>query len=441
MQEQPSKFPNPIEMFTHSITLKMIGIGCLVGLLLLPSSMIQSLIKERKERSSQVIGEISTKWAHDQTIAGPILAIPYQSPENIVKYLHVLPDELAMSGTLLPEIRYRGIYKAVLYTTELQIQGYFTVPDIEAFHLTSDSVFWSEAILALGISDLRGITKKVETMFNNQALTMKAGIRSPQVLSSGVSTPVDVPVTRRSLPFNIKVKLNGNRTINFVPVGSITSVSLSSNWDSPSFGGTALPVERTVNQEGFSAAWHVLEVNRNYPQIWFDTEYALTPSAFGVSLVIPVDIYQMSTRAVKYSFLFVLLTFAVFFVSELLNNTRIHPIQYLLIGLAILVFYTLLLSLSEHVNFPIAYLIAGIGVTGVITAYAQAIVDRWPFTLTVLGLLASLYGYLYVLLQLEDYALLSGSIGAFVILSVIMFVTRRIDWYRIRFGDGASEHF
>lgn len=419
---------------TNSLTVKLISIACLVGALMLPSQMIQSLIKEREARKAEVLNELSAKWGNAQTIAGPILSIPYQSGGNQINYLHILPEELTITGELTPEIRYRGIFEAVLYGADVQIQGKFRLPDVYESTLAAEDLRWSDAILSVGISDVRGIKEKIQVTLDNTTVPLNAGKLPLTQLPSGVKAKVVLSEFRQAIAVTLRLKLNGNGVLNVIPVGSATTATLTSSWNSPSFNGALLPVERTVSNKGFTATWNVLEVNREYPQFWVDQEYNLNNSALGVNLLIPVDIYQKSMRAAKYAFIFVILTFAAFFFAEILHNYRIHPIQYLLIGFAVMVFYTLLLSISEHLRFWLAYLIASTGVTLLITGYAQAILDRRSFTFSVFGLLSGLYGYLYVLLQMEDYSLLSGSIGFFLLLSIIMFATRKVNWYAITFG-------
>jgi inner membrane protein len=186
-----------------------------------------------------------------------------------------------------------------------------------------------------------------------------------------------------------------------------------------------------VKKDGFSASWKILHLNRNYPQFWEDAQYKVTQSAFGLQLILTADIYQKSTRLAKYAIIFLAFTFATFFFSEMINKQRIHPIQYILIGIAILVFYTLVLSLSEHMHFNYAYILSAASVTLMISGYAKAIISNSRFALTVLGILAILYCYLFIVLQLEDYALLLGSVGLFLILAMVMYLTRKINWYKI----------
>ena len=261
---------------------------------------------------------------------------------------------------------------------------------------------------------------------------MEPGVETAEVIQSGVSAAIRLDSTRRPRPFKLVLNLNGSSRINFAPVGKVTSVKADSTWRDPSFGGAFLPTERTISEKGFSARWKVLHLNRNYPQYWKGGGCDLSPSLFGVTLFSPVDIYQKSMRTAKYALMFIVFTFLAFFFSEIMNRLRVHPVQYLLIGLAVILFYTLLLSISEHIRFGMAYLFSATAIIGLITGYAAAILKNRPITLMVGGILTILYAYLYILLQMEDYALLMGSIGLFAVLSGVMYLTRKVDWYAIQ---------
>lgn len=421
-----------------SITVKLITIGILILVLLIPVSMVTSLIHEREWRQREVVNEINAKWGLEQIVGGPILTIPYEQTRTddkgkrtrVTRFAHVLPDDLQIIGKVTPHMRYRGIYQAVLYDTQLEIQGYFPRPMASELQVPETDVQWSDAFIAIGISDMRGIKAGIEGQFEGQPLNLEPGIRSRDVLTAGVSAPVTLTTGKANHPFRFAIRLNGSQALSFIPVGQTNHVSLTSTWPDPSFSGAFLPVERTVSQKGFTARWNVLHLNRNYPQQWTGASYQLDESVFGVQLFSPVDVYQKTMRCAKYALMFIVFAFMAFFLSETMHRRRVHPFQYLLVGLAIVIFYTLLLSISEHLNFDWAYLIASVAVAGLVTAYAQTTMRLANASAMVGGILTILFAYLYVLLQLTDYALLMGSIGLFVLLALVMFVTRRIDWYR-----------
>lgn len=430
-------------MIANSVSFKIITIFVLILLLLIPSSMIKSLIRERENRKQEVIKEISSKWGHEQTIVGPIISIPYRKyfedkdgkKTFSILYMHFLPDNIDITGKIFPKIRYRAIYEAVLYNTQVVITGNFSYPQIDEMDIPKENIVWSGAYISFGISDMRGIKEQIEAKINNIAISMNPGIESNDVIASGVSAKIQIKERVESYSFKFALNLNGTHQISFVPVGKLTTVSMSSSWPDPSFDGAYLPVERSIRKDGFTAKWKVLHLNRDYPQYWKGNKHKVYDSSFGVKLFIPIDIYQKSMRTAKYAIMFIVFTFMAFFFSEVMNKMRVHPIQYLLIGLAITMFYTLLISISEHINFDTAYLISSLAVIILIAGYAKSVLKHIYLSIMVGCILAILYAYFYLLLQLENYALLLGSIGLFVVLSLVMFMTRKIDWYSIKFED------
>lgn len=432
-----------VETIRNSVSFKLFVVGFLVLLLLIPTFMVQSLIGERQERKASAVSEISQKWGQAQTITGPVLTIPYKqyfkrengSRTYNIRYAHFLPKSLHVVGTLAPQIRYRGIYKAVLYQANLKLDGNFERPDFRSLDIDETNVLWDRASISLGVSDMKGIRDAMVLQLGARRMDMQPGTETQDVFESGVSRRIPGALVRSAaVPFALNLDLNGSDHIDFVPVGEVTRVSLASPWKSPSFDGAFLPYKRHVGAKGFDAQWKVLNLNRNFPQAWAGTQKQMNKAAFGARLIITADVYQQATRTAKYAVLFILLTFTTFFFSEVIKRRRLHPIQYLLIGFALIIFYSLLIALSEHIRFGLAYLVSSVAVIGLITFYARWALGSTRLAALVGGILAILYGYLYTLLQLEDYALLMGSIGLFVALACIMYVTRRIDWY----GDGVD---
>jgi len=236
--------------------------------------------------------------------------------------------------------------------------------------------------------------------------------------------------------FSMNIDLKGSQYIDFVPLGKTTDVDLKSNWTTPSFSGTYLPDSREINTDGFTAHWNILHLNRNYPQSWIGSQYKVGSSSFGTNLLLPVDNYKKSYRVAHYAILFLVFTFMVFFFVEVLNKVFIHPIQYLLVGIALVIFYTLLISFSEHIMFNIAYILSAILTLFLITGYTAAILKSRKIALLIFGILTLLYSFIFTIIQMEDYALLIGSIGLFLILGIVMYFSRKIDWYDIKIGDG-----
>jgi inner membrane protein len=430
-----------------SLTIKLGTIGVLILILMIPSTMLEKTLRERKSLYETAKSDVSRMWGSSQIVSGPILVIPYMSGNeydargtlvsiNTKKYAYFLPDNLKINGEILPEIRKRGIYDMVLYKSQIELSGTFEAPDIEALGIPIDKVLFDQAYLSIGITDMQGISEMINVSWDNSVHTVEPGIGIglDNMISSGVHVPlgkISESLNSEEHTFKTLIQLKGSESIQFLPLGKETDVGIVSNWNNPSFNGKYLPSEREVRDSGFNAHWKILQLNRNYPQKWTGGTYELNQSAFGVDLIMPVDEYLKISRTNKYSLLFVALTFCAFFFIEIMSRKRLHAIQYLLIGFAICLFYYLLLSLSECIGFGYAYLIAGFAITALISGYSQAVFLNIRLSGIIGAVLGGLYLFLYVTLQQQDYALLMGSIGLFVILAVTMFLTSKIDWYTI----------
>lgn len=259
---------------------------------------------------------------------------------------------------------------------------------------------------------------------------MNSGTPNPELFGNGVNAAIPVALNSidKSQSFAINLHLKGSEKLYFTPVGKTTKVHMTSSWTTPSFDGNFIPLNSTVNEKGFSADWQVQNLNRNYPQSWKDAKFDIDASAFGVNLLQPVDSYSMTTRSVKYAILFIALSFALYFFIEIVQKRNIHPAQYVLVGLALCVFYTLLLSISEYLPFSVAYITSTIATVTLITTYSKTLFGSWKIALMLGFVLLALYGFIYVLIQLQDGALIFGSIGLFVLLAIIMYYSRKIDW-------------
>jgi inner membrane protein len=415
----------------NKIILKSLLIGFLILLLLIPQFFIQNLVSERQERQKAAASEVSAKWAGAQTITGPVIALPYlgkdadSSARMIKKYAFFLPDRLNIRSHIVPEKRYRGIYQVMVYTTELQIDGTFGSLQTGDLDISPEKVMWNEAAVFLNISDLRGLQQEVRLRLDGTDLDLVPAKLANYQFKTALSAilPSKTPGN-----FSLTMKLKGSGDLLFSPVGKTTMVEATSSWPNPSFTGNYLPDLRTVKDSGFIANWNVLYLNRPYPQQWKDERYDLEGSAFGVQLIVPVDAYQQTTRSVKYAILCILFTFTAFFLIELIYSRAIHSLQYLLAGAALCVFYTLLLSFSEYLGFPAAYGLASLATIVLIVWYLQSVLRSTPMAVFVGCLLTLLYGFIFVLIQLEDYALLMGSIGLFLCLAAVMYFSRKIKW-------------
>ena len=429
----------------HSAGIRIFIIGFLTLILLIPSVLIQELISERENRRDSVSLEVSEKWGASQTVTGPILSVPYlHKTENegeirtTVRYAHFLPEQLSVEGTIEPEIRYRGIFETIVYTTSLSISGHFSPLAFNGLTISPGDFMPDQAIVSIGISDMTGISEVIPIEWDGQRYMAGPGIATRDVLVSGVSITPGI-VANREYNFNAELRLNGSTELLFTPAGEQTTVNLSSGWPNPSFTGNFLPDQREVTSSGFTANWNVLHLNRNFPQKWLGPNQEVSNSSFGIELLPSVDPYQKTMRTAKYAILFISLTFLTFFMFELFGKKPIHPIQYLLIGIALLIFYTLLLSLSEHIAFGYAYTISAAAIILLITIYSHRILAESRRTGILLGVLTLLYGYLYILLQLQDYALLLGSIGLLTVLAAVMFLTRNIDWFEVMESQSGSD--
>lgn len=437
MDEQQGKISSYIK---NSVILKVFIIGILVLVLLAPASMIMSLITEREGRRDSVIKELSSKWGSNQTITGPFITVPYKPTNKSehnkgisnLEYFYILPDTLEISGEIKPEVRYRSLFEAVLYNATLEFKGTFQCPSMSQLNIEQDSILWDKSYIALGISDFRGIQDKIKINMNDVIFNCNPGLKTTDIAPSGVSSIIGVPLSSdKPNSFSFTLNLNGSEQLNFIPVAAINMVKLTSKWPSPSFNGAFLPTAREVTDNGFTANWKVLDLNRDYPQFWAGRQYKVDASSFGLKLILTADIYQKTMRITKYAILFLIFTFSAFFLSEIITKRRIHPIQYILIGMAILLFYSLLLSFSEYIDFNYAYIGSATMITFLITCYSYGITKDKKFACCIFLILSMLYSYLFVILQMEDYALMMGNIGVLTVLSLVMYLTRKIDWYAI----------
>ncbi len=434
-----------------SISLKIIVIGFIALLLMIPSSMIQSLITERQATRDVAVSDIWKTWGKNQIVAGPTLSVPVvistinnqKEVEKSLHYLHFLPDKIEMQGIVKPSIRYRSIYEAVLYEANLEIKGSFNPLNYSGLNIDPSAIEWDKARITFGITDMKGVRDNIEIAWNNSIYRFIPGLPEHDIFNTGVSVPLIINPDS-SAAFTLRMRLNGSRLLAFMPLASETKVEIKSNWADPSFEGAFIPEHKEITKNGFIANWKILELNRNYGSfgldnfIWggdedqriVDYDGRITSEnevgAFGVNLILPVDEYQRVTRAAKYAILFILLTFATFFFFELLKKKYVHPIQYLIIGFAIILFYILLLSLGEYMLFKWAYLISSGAITIMVMLYAAAIFADKKFGIVVGAILLSLYIYFYILLQMQYYSLLFGSVGLMIILSITMILTRKL---------------
>lgn len=451
--------PTPLDRLQHwvkeSIMLKLFSIGLLSLILLIPASWVMSLMEERQSRATEVIAEISGKWSGPQTLAGPLLRVPYtrvvknkrwengkpiEEVFETTEYAYFLPDELNLTGDLTPHVRHRGIFDAIVYDSRISLSAKFPELNFARWNIKDEHIHWTKAELLTGISDLRGISENPRVRAGNQHLPSEPinDIRvdvseGPEGTSeSGIVTPL--PWTQRpdsSLTVMLDLQLKGSDRLYVVPTGKTTEVTLVGSWPSPSFEGALLPVQAPdISAERFSARWKVLSFNRPFAQQWINEEQNLAGSSFGVRLDLPADQYQKSIRTAKYGVLIIILAFTALFLVEITSRVRIHPFQYILVGVALIIYYSLLLSISEHLGYNAAYAVSSVATIVLVALYASTFMAGKSMVALFTGLMIAFYGFIFVIVQAQDYSLLIGSVGLFLIVAVIMYFSRRIAWYK-----------
>jgi len=420
-------------MKKDSVALRIIFIAGIIILLLIPLLMIQSLITDRQQYRFVAIQEISKSWAGAQTIAGPMITVTTKTEKEnkegkkyfVTRSYHYLPENLNIDVNVTPEKRYKGIYEVMLYKSKIKMSGIFNLRKlIERF---ADKKI-EQSYISFNISDLRGIQKDAVLKLNDKNYNLISGIKN-KIFKSGFYSDFELNTEDVLQNFDIELELNGMENLDFIPLGKFTEVNVSSPWNNPSFAGAFLPTTRKVTEDGFTARWKVNYFNRSYPQAWEGKTYDTFASAFGVKLLVPVDEYQKTMRTSKYGLMIIVLTFLSFFMIELFSKKVIHPIQYLLVGLSLLIFYSILLAISEYILFQHSYLISSLLVIALIGVYVKSIYKSKQIASIIIGMLFMFYSFMYVILQLQDYSLLLGNIALFIILGAIMFFTRKINWY------------
>jgi inner membrane protein len=411
--------------------------GGLILLMLIPTFFINSLITEREARQKEIVKEVSSKWATAQTLSSPFLVVPYSysyqssdgKPLIAKKNLILLANEVAVNGNIFPEQRTRSIYKVLLYRSDIKFTGSFkvTLPaDID-----SSEIDYANAKLCFTLSDFKGIEEEIYVNLDQKKLLLLPGLPVNDFGKTGLSAPVSLSpdVLATGLSFDMQVKIKGSEQLHFTPMSASSKFLLQSKWPGPSFDGEMLPNERTINDSGFISRWSFNQANLPFATVIHENTVGDKKMDFGVSLVQPADQYAKTMRSVKYAILFIGLTFAFFFIIELMQKKPFHPVQYVLVGLALVIFYTLLLSVSEYIPFDFAYLTAALATVLLISLYAKGHFNSWKTAGIFFFLLSCLYGFIFILIRLEDTALLVGSIGLFLVLALVMFASRRINWY------------
>jgi inner membrane protein len=434
----------------HPLLSKLLVIFSLMLLLSMPLLMVFSTIQERSSYRDEAAREVARAHAGAQTLTGPVLHVPYtetftrtvpveggrgETREERVTQAHValrFPTRLDTRSQLDTQTRWRGIFPVTVYNSTHQSTGRFVWSAVEPVE-KNGQITLGQPRLILGVSDLRGLLSAPKLTVAGQTVAMGPAPAAHK-LPLPLAAPVDPALLRPGAVFDISlgVELAGTGRIGWVPLADENSVSLASSWPHPSFGGDFLPRTRRVSDQGFEATWSVPSLSTQaQQQLAQQGESRVSPDSFSVGLDNPVDVYRLTERATKYALMFIVLTFAAFFVLEMVKRWRIHPMQYLMIGAALVLFFLLLLSLSEHLDFAWAYGLASAACIGLLTHYLRHVLRGWRPALGMSALFVALYGVLYGILISEDNALMMGSLMLFGVLAAIMVVTRKLDWYSV----------
>jgi inner membrane protein len=427
---------------------RILFLGALILLMLIPLGMVEGVAQERSWRKQQVMDEVGEQWGPVQSVSAPILVVPYDMLETRPKadgsealfrvrhFATFLPASTSMKAQSHVEKRHKSIYEILVYGAAIDISGTFASPDFARWSVPPDQIHWNEASLAVLLPGARAL-QSIALAVDGKPLTVEAGLLPQHPRGQGLRADLKL-AGARPISFAIKLAVNGRDALSMLPLGGQTEIEMSSDWPHPNFLGSPLPKSREISDAGFAGRWSINHLATGIPLAWRDGEFTLDPNAIdrvGVGLAEPGDVHQQTDRIVKYGLLVVALTFGTIFIMGLLKRDRVHLVQYLLIGAAISLFYLLLLSLAEQMSFARAYLIASLVDITIVAAYAGATIRHVVGVFTGL-ILAALHGYMFVLLQMESYALLSGTIGLLLILVLIMVATRKVDWYAI--GEDAG---
>lgn len=422
---------------------KIVLIAVLTLLMSIPLLFIQLTLSEREQRAAGAVQDVAVGWGGPQTVAGPVLLVPYsvtqqftgtdgRVQQTVDRHVAVLlPEELNVKTGADEQTRWRGIFAVPVYTAKVGLHATYS-KDALAAVARLGTVQWSEASVAVLVSDPHGLADSVTLQTGGKAIPFQPGTAMGDDGPAGIQAPLALEGPG-DLSIDTAFALRGAREFSFAPLGRRTTASMQSGWPHPSFFGAFLPSDRNVSKDGFTASWVVPYLARGYGQSFPDVGRAgntLLSATSGVKFYQPVDFYQLVERSLKYAIMFIALAFLIFFVTETVSPKRLHAVQYALVGMAQALFYLLLLSFAEHVGFALAYAGAAGATIALTSAYAISALANKLRAIVLCAILTALYGLLYVILNAEDYALLIGSGLMFAALAGTMFVTRQIDSYR-----------
>ena len=433
----------------HSTIIKLLGVGALVLILLIPLAMITGVLSDRLMRRNEAVTDITSSWGREQSVIGPVLIIPYQYRFKTVKEFpgkdgkmerreveetataeaYFLPETLAINGDVQTQKLHRGIYEAIVFRAQIVLAGKFATPNFEALKIDLKDVQWKDAHVTIAVSNLRGTREALVLDWGGMKRPLLPGSQVPGYTTGATAYLGSDKPLADATEFSIPLDINGSEGIFFAPFGVQNVVNLKSNWLDPGFRGAFLPATRSVRPDGFDANWKVSYYGRDYPQQWESrggndryTTKSVGESRFGAQFPSMLDAYRYVERSIKYGVLFLVLVFTTFFLFEVTARQKIHPFQYLMVGAALCLFYLLLLSISEFIGFSWAYLAAAVASIVLITWYCRFFLGGGVRTMMI-------GAGLYITLRQQDYALLMGAIALFIVLTVVMYVTRKVDWY------------
>lgn len=433
----------------RSPLVKLVVIGVLTMLMVIPLVALSGLRGERSQRASEAVFEVAGSWAGEQTLVGPVLILPYVARtgdqndiRTVRRILTVLPDTLKQDGDIRTEDRRRGMFEIPVWRGQMAIEARFGAIDVARFDPAAVAPVWEEAALVFNVSDPRGLEREVAVRIGDRSATLEPGAGPTAFQAPTLFAPVAGQDGTQPFTVTARFDLKGSRAFGLSPIGRNSTLSLRSNWAHPSFFGTFLPNEREVTETGFTATWTVPHYARPVAQMAIADSnlfLRLVTARSGVRFFQPVDVYHLVERALKYGVLVIGAAFVVVFLMEIVGRRSFHPVQYLLVGSALAVFYLLLLSFAEHIGFARAYALATAAIVGLVGLYVGLAFGRLREGAIVGAELLVAYGLLYTVLRSEDYALLTGSIIVFLALAAVMLLTVRTDWSALSGGERAQK--
>jgi inner membrane protein len=436
--------------FLSSGVFKILVLIILILILLIPITMIRSLVYERSHRAEWAEGSIMEAWGSQFTIYGPVIRIPvvemdYNRTTN--KTLWIAPRDIDIQANFSAERKRRGIFSVALFSGNVSLKGSFTFDRAKDELKQNETLYPQQAEIIIGLSSQKGIRRVIKADWNGSELFFKPGGRNfmyDNTVSSGVNATS--PFNTESInTFDIQFAVQGGKSMSTIPIAEVTRTRIISDWPSPSFQGGFLPTSYTLSETGFDAEWEISYLSRSIPLFWITSERGesnrinLNDEFFGVNFFKPLDHYALNERAVKYAILFIIIPFLTLFFLEIFSKKTIHPAQYLLSGLANIIFYLLLLSISEHIPFSFAYIISAAAITCMMSLYALSLLETRTRSAYMGIVMALLYLIMYLTLNAEDWALLIGSITAFLICAAVMFLTRKLDWNNLNIKNDAPK--